>query len=243
MDDVAAWFKWLNQATGIKLTIFYDSYDRSRFIEGLLTTLQVSAICLVVSLILGAVVAWLYGSRSALVRGAAHAYVQLFRNTPPLVQIYFFYFAIGPLLPKVGGAPILGSIGWAVIALSLLETAFSAEIFRAGIEAVPRSMIEAAQSLGYSRAQIFRQIVFPLALRVTMPALNNNLVNLVKTTTLGYAIAVPELLYMSSQIWSEQVNVPSMMMVLLVTYVVIVGIINQVMQWLEARMRIPGFGQ
>ena len=91
MDDVAAWFKWLNQATGIKLTIFYDSYDRSRFIEGLLTTLQVSAICLVVSLILGAVVAWLYGSRSALVRGAAHAYVQLFRNTPPLVQIYFFY--------------------------------------------------------------------------------------------------------------------------------------------------------
>ena len=243
MDDVAAWFKWLNQATGIKLTIFYDSYDRSRFIEGLLTTLEVSAVCLVVSLVLGAVVAWLYGSRSALVRGAAHGYVQLFRNTPPLVQIYFFYFAIGPLLPKVGGAPVLGSIGWAIISLSLLETAFSAEIFRAGIEAVPRSMIEAAQSLGYSRAQIFRQIVFPLALRVTMPAINNNLVNLVKTTTLGYAIAVPELLYMSSQIWSEQVNVPSMMMVLLVTYVVIVGVINQVMQWLEARMRVPGFGQ
>ena len=243
MDAVAAWFKWLNQATGIKLTIFYDSYDRSRFIEGLLTTLEVSAVCLVVSLVLGAVVAWLYGSRSALVRGAAHGYVQLFRNTPPLVQIYFFYFAIGPLLPKVGGAPVLGSIGWAIISLSLLETAFSAEIFRAGIEAVPRSMIEAAQSLGYSRAQIFRQIVLPLALRVTMPAINNNLVNLVKTTTLGYAIAVPELLYMSSQIWSEQVNVPSMMMVLLVTYVVIVGIINQVMQWLESRMRIPGFGQ
>ena len=243
MDAVAAWFKWLNQATGIKLTIFYDSYDRSRFIEGLLTTLEVSAVCLVVSLVLGAVVAWLYGSRSALVRGAAHGYVQLFRNTPPLVQIYFFYFAIGPLLPKVGGAPVLGSIGWAIISLSLLETAFSAEIFRAGVEAVPRSMIEAAQSLGYSRAQIFRQIVLPLALRVTMPAINNNLVNLVKTTTLGYAIAVPELLYMSSQIWSEQVNVPSMMMVLLVTYVVIVGIINQVMQWLESRMRIPGFGQ
>ena len=243
MDDVAVWFKWLNQATGIKLTIFYDSYDRSRFIEGLLTTLEVSAVCLVVSLVLGAVVAWLYGSRSALVRSAAHGYVQLFRNTPPLVQIYFFYFAIGPLLPKLGGAPILGSIGWAIISLSLLETAFSAEIFRAGIEAVPRSMIEAAKSLGYSRTQIFRQIVFPLALRVTMPAINNNLVNLVKTTTLGYAIAVPELLYMSSQIWSEQVNVPSMMMVLLVTYVVIVGVINQVMQWLEARMRVPGFGQ
>ena len=58
-----------------------------------------------------------------------------------------------------------------------------------------------------------------------------------------YAIAVPELLYMSAQIWSEQVNVPEMMVVLLISYVAIVGIINQVMQWLEARLRVPGFGQ
>ena len=104
-------------------------------------------------------------------------------------------------------------------------------------------MIEAAQSLGYSRTQIFRVIVFPLALRVTMPAMTNNLVNLVKTTTLAYAIAVPELLYMSAQIWSEQVNVPEMMVVVLITYVCIVGAINQFMQWLEGRLRVPGFGQ
>ena len=71
----------------------------------------------------------------------------------------------------------------------------------------------------------------------------NNLVNLVKTTTLAYAIAVPELLYMSAQIWSEQVNVPEMMVVLLISYVAIVGLINQGMQWLETRLRVPGFGQ
>jgi polar amino acid transport system permease protein len=134
-------------------------------------------------------------------------------------------------------------MGWAIVALTLLETAFTAEIFRAGIEAVPKATIEAAKALGYSRAQIFRRVVFPLALRVTMPALNNNLVNLVKTTTLGYAIAVPELLYMSGQIWSEQVNVTEMMIVLLFTYIAIVGLINQLMQWFEKRLYVPGFGQ
>jgi polar amino acid transport system permease protein len=243
VNDVAAWFLWLYKTTGIKLTIFYDAYDRARFVKGFFTTLELSAYCLVLSVVLGAIAAWLAGSRKAPVRGAVNGFVQLFRNTPPLVQLYFFYFAVGPVLPKVDDVPLLGSFGWAVVSLTLLETAFAAEIFRAGIEAVPKAMVEAAQSLGYSRAQIFRKVVLPLAVRVTMPATTNNLVNLVKTTTLAYAIAVPELVYMSAQVWSEQVNVPEMMIVLLVCYVAIVGIINQLMQWLETRLRVPGFGQ
>jgi polar amino acid transport system permease protein len=243
VDDVAAWFLWLHKTTGIKLTIFYDAYDRARFIEGFITTVKLSAYCLVLSLVLGALAAWLAGSRVVVVRRAINGFIQLFRNTPPLVQLYFFYFALGPVLPKIGGMPALGSFGWAVVSLTLLETAFAAEIFRAGIEAVPKAMIEAAGSLGYSRWQIYRRVVLPLALRVTMPAMTNNLVNLVKTTTLAYAIAVPELVYMSAQVWSEQVNVPEMMLVLLVCYVTIVGIINQCMQWLEERLRVPGFGQ
>src|SRR5215469_1888839 len=243
MDDVAAWFLALYKTTGIKLTIFYDGYDRGRFLQGFVTTVKLSAYCLVLSLFFGALVAMLQGSRVALMRRTATVFVELFRNTPPLVQLYFFYFALGPLLPKVGGVPPLGSFGWAVVSLTLLETAFAAEIYRAGIEAVPKAMVEAAASLGFSRVQTYRRIVLPLALRVTMPAMTNNLVNLVKTTTLAYAIAVPELVYMSAQVWSEQVNVPEMMVVLLVCYVAIVGIINQAMQWLEARLRVPGFGQ
>jgi len=243
MDDVAAWFLALYKTTGIKLTIFYDGYDRNRFLEGFVTTVKLSAYCVVGSLVLGGLVAMLQGARIAAVRRTASAYVELFRNTPPLVQLYFFYFALGPLLPKVDGAPLLGSFGWAVVSLTLLETAFAAEIYRAGIEAVPNEMVESAASLGFSRMQVYRQVVFPLALRATLPAMTNNLVNLVKTTTLAYAIAVPELVYMSAQIWSEQVNVPEMMIVLLVCYVAMVGAINQFMQWLEARLRVPGFGQ
>ena len=243
MDDVAGWFLVLYKSTGIKLTIFYDAYDRGRFLQGFVTTVKLSAYCLVLSLVLGALIAMLQGARTASVRRAASGFVQIFRNTPPLVQLYFFYFALGPLLPRFDGAPLLGSFGWAVVSLTLLETAFAAEIYRAGIEAVPKAMVEAAESLGFSRSQVYRQVVLPLALRVTMPAMTNNLVNLVKTTTLAYAIAAPELLYMSAQIWSEQVNVPEMMIVLLVCYVAMVGVINQVMQWLEVRLRVPGFGQ
>ena len=170
VDDFAAWFRWLHQATGIKLTIFYDAYDRSRFLTGFATTLKLSAYCLVLSLALGAVAAWLSGSRIEAVRRAVAGSVQLFRNTPPLVQLYFFYFAVGPVLPTLGGMPLLGSFGWALVSLTLLEAAFVAEIFRAGIEAVPKAMIEAAESLGFTRWQVYRQVVLPLALRVTMPA-------------------------------------------------------------------------
>src|SRR5437763_5081724 len=230
MDDVAAWFLALYKTTGIKLTIFYDGYDRARFFEGFVTTLKLSAYCLVLSLLLGALAAWLVGSRVAVVRRVVTGFVALFRNTPPLVQLYFFYFALGPLLPRVDGAPLLGSFGWAVVSLTLLETAFAAEIYRAGIEAVPNEMVEAAQSLGFSRLQIYRRVVLPLALRVTMPAMTNNVVNLVKTTTLAYAIAVPELVYMSAQIWSEQVNVPERMIVPLISYIGLVGVIDQLMQ-------------
>src|SRR5207245_7397744 len=145
MDDVAAWFLALYKATGIKLTIFYDSYDRGRFLQGFVTTVKLSAYCLVLSLALGALVAMLQGARAIAIRRAADAFVQLFRNTPPLVQLCFFYFALGPLLPRVDGAPLLGSFGWAVVSLPLLETAFAAEIYRTGLEAVPNAMGEAAQ--------------------------------------------------------------------------------------------------
>ena len=87
MADVAAWFLALYKTTGIKLTIFYDAYDRARFAEGFVTTLKLSAYCLVLSLVLGAFAAWLAGSRIVAVRRAVAGFVQLFRNTPPLVQL------------------------------------------------------------------------------------------------------------------------------------------------------------
>ena len=103
--------------------------------------------------------------------------------------------------------------------------------------------MEAAESLGYTRLQAYIHVVLPLAFRVCLPALNNNLVNLVKTTTLAYAIAVPELLYTSAQIWSDNVNVPEMMVVLLIMYFALVGILVFAMHRVEHRLRLPGYSR
>jgi polar amino acid transport system permease protein len=123
----------------------------------------------------------------------------------------------------------------------LYAGAFNVEIFRAGIEAVPRETVEAAEALGYSRLRAYLHVILPLAFRISLPALNNNLVNLVKTTTIAYAIAVPEMLYVANQIWSDELNVTEMMNVLLVIYVALVGVVVYVMGRWERAMRIPGY--
>jgi polar amino acid transport system permease protein len=239
------WFRELNATTGIKLTIFYDAFDRTRFINGFLTSVRLMALCIVASVVIGVAGAFVQRSRLWLLRGVMAAYVQFFRNTPPLVQLYFFYFALGSYLRVTNdiglAVPIVSSFIWAAICLSLYAGAFNVEIFRAGIEAVPTETVEAAEALGYNRLQAYVHVILPLAFRISLPALNNNLVNLVKTTTIAYAIAVPEMLYVANQIWSDELNVPEMMNVLLVIYVLLVGIVVYVMGRWERAMRIPGY--
>src|SRR6202048_885832 len=239
------WFRELYATTGIKLTIFYDAFDRARFFNGFLTSIRLMALCLVCSVAIGIVGAWVQGSRLKLLRAVTQAYIQFFRNTPPLVQLYFFYFALGSYLRMTNAAgleaPIVSNFVWAVICLSLYAGSFNVEIFRAGIEAVPRETLEAAEALGNSRLKPYLHVVLPLALRISLPALNNNLVNLVKTTTMAYAMPGPEMLYVANQIWSDELNVAEMMNVLLVVYVSLVGILVYAMGRWERSMRIPGY--
>ena len=241
------WFRELYASTGIKLTIFYDAFDRARFINGFLTSLRLMALCIVASVAIGVTGAFVQRSRLRLIRATMAAYIQFFRNTPPLIQLYFFYFALGSYLRvtnEIGlTVPIVSNFTWAAICLSLYAGAFNVEIFRAGIEAVPTETCDAAEALGYSRIGAYIHVILPLAFRISLPALNNNLVNLVKTTTIAYAIAVPEMLYVANQIWSDELNVPEMMNVLLVVYVMLVGIVVYVMGRWERAMRVPGYVQ
>src|SRR3954464_12649834 len=239
------WFRVLNETSGIKLTIFYDAFDRARFFNGFLTSVRLMAVCLVASVIIGVVGAWIQGSRLRVLRLITQGYIQLFRNTPPLVQLYFFYFALGSYITHTSATgiavPVISNFTWAVICLSLYAGSFNVEIFRAGVEAVPRETVEAAESLGYSRLKAYVYVILPLAFRISLPALNNNLVNLVKTTTISYAIAVPEMLYVANQIWSDESNVPEMMNTLLIIYVGLIGILVYAMTRWERAMRIPGY--
>lgn len=249
MQVIYDWFRVFYERTGINLTFIYDDFDRARMIKGFWLTLELSAITIVLSIVIGVVGAWLQGARLKPVRWLIDGFISVFRNTPPLVQIYFFYFGLGYVLPRVldpgsgSMVPMVSNVQWAILSLSLFAGAFNIEIFRSGIEAVPRSMLEAADSLGYTRSQIYWSIVLPLAVRHALPALGNNLVNLLKTTNLAYAIAVPELMYVSKQIWSDVTNVREMMIFLLIAYVSLVALLVLGLNQLERSLRIPGYGQ
>lgn len=227
---------------------FYEERQWNRVVEGLYYTLILSISCVILSVVIGIVGAWAQGSPNKYVRGIVQGYIQFFRNTPPLVQMYFFFFALGPLTPTYSPDgwleyPIVSNVGWAIISLSFFAGAFNVEIFRAGVEAVPDSTKEAASSLGFSRLQTYTEVVFPLAFRVCLPALNNNLVNLVKTTTQAYAIAAPELLYQSVSIWNDYPSAQYPTMLLLFTvYIGLVTILVLSMDRWEKSLRIPGYG-
>jgi polar amino acid transport system permease protein len=161
--------------------------------------------------------------------------------------MYFFYFAIGSLMPmgrnEIGlPQPLIGSFAWAVVSLSLYAGAFNVETFRAGVGAVHGSYEEAALALGYTRRQAFVSVIMPLALRFSFASLANNLVDLTKATTVAYAVGVVELLYVSNQIWSDALNTIEMMNVMLVIYLTLTGVVVLIINRIEAAMRLPGFG-
>jgi polar amino acid transport system permease protein len=227
---------------------FYDPVQAWRVADGLWMTIQLSVVCVIFSVIIGVVGAWIQGVHSKTLRLVMQGYIQFFRNTPPLVQLMFFYFALGQFTPTYAPdgwleVPIISNVGWAIISLSFFAGAFNVEIFRAGIEAVPESTQEAAEALGMNRLQIYIYIVLPLAFRVSLPALNNNLVNLVKTTTQALAIAVPELLYQMISIYNDYSTAQNAcMLFLFFAYFLLVGILVLGMSRWERGMRIPGYG-
>ena len=227
---------------------FYEERQWGKVVSGLWMTIKLSVICVIFSVIIGIAGAAMQGANNRIVRDIVQGYIQFFRNTPPFIQLLFFYFALGAFTPTYSPdgwleVPIISNVGWAIISLSFFAGAFNVEIFRAGVEAVPESTQEASQALGFTRLQTFRYVVLPLAIRVSIPALNNNLVNLVKTTTQAFVIAVPELLYQSITIWNDHPSAQNpMMLFLFFAYLGLVGFLVLGMNKWERTMRIPGYG-
>jgi polar amino acid transport system permease protein len=159
---------------------------RGVLIDGLIVTLQISALAFLLMLVFGLATALLQRSGSFVGEAIARTYVEVIRNTPLLVQLYIIYFALSPVLG-------LDRMTAAILTLALFEGAYAAEIFRAGIEAVPRGQVEAAQALGLSRYRTLRHIVLPQAFRLTLPPLTGQTVSLIKDSSIVSVIAVFEL--------------------------------------------------
>ena len=174
---------------------------REALYAGLVGTLRIFVICLVCGLSLGLAVGLArYSVRRAL-RWPAAAFIEFFRNTPVLVQIFWFYFAF-PILAPFDIAPLTA----AALGISLNSAAFSAEIFRGGIQSIDPGQWEAGRAIGMRHRDIMRRIIPPQAIRRMLPALTNRGIEIFKMTTLASAIAYAELLHQARLIASINFN-------------------------------------
>lgn len=166
-------------------------------LRGLGVTLEATFLGFALALVLGLVWAILRRSRSRLVDRSAGWVVEFLRSTPLLVQLYFFFY----VLPKTGVA--LSPLVTGILALGLHYSAYTAEIFRSGIEGVPKGQWEAAIALSFTRAQTFRRVILPQAIPPVIPALGNRLVAIFKETPLLAAITVLEILQRAKLVGAE----------------------------------------
>ena len=164
-------------------------------LQGLLNTFRVTAVALVFGLVLGLTLALLRLSPQRLLAWPAGFVIEVFRTTPPLVQLFWFFFAL-PLLMGVEMSPYLA----AVVTFSIQSSAFFAEIFRAGIESIERGQWEAARAIGMNHRQSLSRIVLPQAITRMIPSFMERSIELMKTTTLVATIAYADLLYNANAI-------------------------------------------
>lgn len=170
--------------------------------SGMLTSAEIFALTLLFSLPLGMVVALGRISKNLLLRNLIRFYISVMRGTPLVLQLLVVYFGPYYLL----GIPLTGAYRfWAVIiAFSLNYAAYFAEIYRSGIESMPKGQYEAAAVLGYSRPQTFLRIILPQVVKRILPAVTNEVITLVKDTSLAFAITVSELFSVAKAIAAAQ---------------------------------------
>lgn len=207
-------------------------------LEGVRTTLWLTAAAMAIGLVLGVMVAVMRLSTNPLVAGAAWLYVWVFRGTPVLVQL-LFWANIGALLPTLGvGIPfgpefmtwktfdLVPSVAAALLGLGLNEAAYMSEIVRSGIISVDEGQDEAATALGFSRMQTLRRIVLPQAMRVIVPPFGNETISMLKTTSLVAYVPFYELLFAVQNIYVRTYQVMPMLIMVSLWYLFMSSILT-----------------
>lgn len=174
-------------------------------VAGVYTTIQLSAVSIALAFLLGLLIAVMRMSAIRPIRWFALVYLEFTRNTPLLVQIFFWYFGSYKILPTAVN-DWLGKLNFefaaAVIALTIYTSAFIAEDIRSGVRSIPKEQLEAARSSGFSFLRSMRYIILPQAIRITIPPLINQFLNLTKNSSLAMTIGVAELTYQARQVES-----------------------------------------
>jgi polar amino acid transport system permease protein len=174
-------------------------------LAGIRVTFELSLVSIVLSFLLGLLIAVMRMSHIAPARWFAHGYLEFFRNTPLLIQIFFWYFGSYKILPKAFNDWLNTTnfeFAAAVIALTIYTSAFIAEDIRSGVRSIPKEQAEAARSSGFSYIRSMQYIILPQAVRLTIPPLINQFLNLTKNSSLAMTIGVMELTYQARQVES-----------------------------------------
>lgn len=204
--------------------------------QAALVTLQISLLGIVLALAVGLVGALLREARVPVLSQLVVAYVEVARNTPLIVQLFFIYFG----LPKAG--LLLSATTSAVVGLAFLGGAYMTEAFRSGLESVGRIQWESATSLGMRRGQVLRHVVVPQAVSRCMPALVANTIFLVKETSVVSVVALPDLVFRAKELIGREYNTPEALVLLVAFYLLILLPVSLLGRWLEGRVRHAEFG-
>ncbi|GGU01899.1 amino acid ABC transporter permease [Streptomyces violascens] len=205
-----------------------DYFATTAVLRGLWLTLWLTAVVMALGFALGTLLAVMRLSANPVLRAVSWGYVWLFRSTPILVQL-LFWFNIGALYPQILGVrtvDLMGPATVAVVGLTLHEAAYAAEVVRGGILSVERGQIEAAQSLGLGPWRRLRRIVLPQAMRSIVPPAGNMLIGTLKGTSIVSIIAVNDLLYSVQLVYHRTYQVVPLLLVATLWYVVVTSLLS-----------------
>ncbi|RBP65721.1 polar amino acid transport system permease protein [Brevibacterium sanguinis] len=206
-----------------------------RLLDGLGMTLWIAVVVIVLSMLLAIPVAFLRMSNIEVVRWLAQLYIEIFRCTPLLVQLFWVYYA----MPTLTGITIPGTIS-AIIALTLNLTAFMAEAYRSGFQAVPIEQVEAGKMLRLSRFQQIRYIIVPQAMKQQLPVIMSLNISLFKDTALVSTIAVADLMFTANKIATESYRALEILTAAALIYFVIAFPASLILSKIERNLMMAG---
>jgi len=201
-----------------------------RLLEGAITTVWLSIVCMALGFVIGIVIAAMRESKLGIISGLARFYIWVFRGTPLLVQLIIIYTG----LPQVGIK--LSVISAVIIGLGLNEAAYQAEVIRGGLQSVPRGQFEAARALGMTDYTLLRRIIAPQSLRIILLPLGNQFNSLIKATSLASVISMEELLRRTEMLGQYTFKVLETFLVAGLYYLLMTTLWGFVQNWLERRL-------
>lgn len=207
-----------------------------RFVDATLITLHLAFWGILLSLVIGLVCAVILTYRVKALSWLVKGYIELSRNTPLLIQVFFLYFGLSKIGIKLDGFTC------GVIGLAFLGGSYMAEAIRGGLEAVSKGQIESALSIGLTPLQAFRYVTFPQAFAIATPAIGANCLFLMKETSVISAVAVAELMFMAKEIIGMDYKTNEALFLLIVFYLIILLPMSVFIRYLERRTRRAKYG-